>query len=788
MNKFQQFYKNFSISEKNDRQLKEEFLKIIRSYDFFFSSHFHIKSKSNNNFFFIPERFILVVNPNGFLIIDESKLEIVHKLEFHDLIYTFFNSSDPQTLFLSFQNEDISNRNEKRFKFFTEEARIISEDILSYCQLCLFVNPSKLVLEKKLEVKKKEKVAVFYNLFDYSFIYQRNLPYMKVVDKYSDPNKYRSWRKRLHLSNKGIDKFRSIESEIESKKIIEKSPTHKSNKLHPIINNNLSILKSDKETPRELIDRNENNVALGGKIETIELINSKNNNKKFEPNFSLNNENKELRTENLPKPYNILNSIVNSDFTKDNQNQEKKGNINIEINYENLKNDIKNPNFTVKDNNTKNSIQNIEIEEKINKNLKKIETIENKNLEENSLKLIKKDTVKNQNNEQNNQDKKSKESTNTEKDNYSPILPHNLNELSLKKTFDKNNISINPPKIEKKTMLVPSINLIENNTNNNKFNIKPEETINNNIQVSNNNPISTNNSNKKTIEDDPDIPIKKANFPNFEGLNKKFAGSKLNLNLPKLGASNSNLMLNNSKISSNSNLNINSRPSNLNMSNISPKLNTPNLNSSIFKSNLVNHKLENEAITGNSDIKSNESIMKSDDKIPKILIDKPIQSKFNNNYITNFDKTVENLKDKPNETNFNNAYNTIDNIQKDSIKKEQEIKENFNIEPKRDSIKNDSLDKKKSIDLTRRVSKLLSSLNITENSVGTLNSDRSSIPRNSVISNKKTINPEETKSPLNKFQNAKDKINKAMKLIPDISLFTKKSNPKGIDPTSKMNI
>ena len=180
--------------------------------------------------------------------------------------------------------------------------------------------------------------------------------------------------------------------------------------------------------------------------------------------------------------------------------------------------------------------------------------------------------------------------------------------------------------------------------------------------------------------------------------------------------------------------------------------------------------------------------MKSDDKIPKILIDKPIQSKFNNNYITNSDKTVENLKDKPNETNFNNAYNTIDNIQKDSIKKEQEKKENFNIEPKRDSIKNDSLDKKKSIDLTRRVSKLLSSLNITENSVGTLNSDRSSIPRNSVISNKKTINPEETKSPLNKFQNAKDKINKAMKLIPDISLFTKKSNPKGIDPTSKMNI
>jgi hypothetical protein len=49
-------------------------------------------------------------------------------------------------------------------------------------------------------------------------------------------------------------------------------------------------------------------------------------------------------------------------------------------------------------------------------------------------------------------------------------------------------------------------------------------------------------------------------------------------------------------------------------------------------------------------------------------------------------------------------------------------------------------------------------------------------------------NPEETKSPLTNKQTAQANIKKAMNLLPNKNLFTKMTNAKGIDPTSKINI
>ncbi len=172
-----------------------EFLKIIRSYEFFFSSIYRLKSKKNNNYFVLPENFYILISVNGLLIIDEIKFEILYKFQFQDLIYTFFNSSEPNTLFLSINY----NKIEKRFKFLTEEARIITEDILSYCQLSLFTNPSKLITVKKLELSKRnESVPLFFNLLDYNFVYQRKLACLKVVPNYTDLKKNRSCSVKLN--------------------------------------------------------------------------------------------------------------------------------------------------------------------------------------------------------------------------------------------------------------------------------------------------------------------------------------------------------------------------------------------------------------------------------------------------------------------------------------------------------------------------------------------------------------------------------------------------------------
>ncbi len=177
----------------------------------------------------------------------------------------------------------------------------------------------------------------------------------------------------------------------------------------------------------------------------------------------------------------------------------------------------------------------------------------------------------------------------------------------------------------------------------------------------------------------------------------------------------------------------------------------------------------------------------SNNKMPMNIINNINSSKSgtnpNNSSINNYNSNLvkpNNSGEKPKES-FGNSYHTNITPSVNEKKVNEEEKKESVTPGKRDSIVKDQPNRRNSIQMTKRASQLLSSLNLGENKTNSINTDKSPDEKVNTVK-------EIEKSPLNNKQAAHANIKKALNLIPNKGLFTKMSNAKGIDPTSKINI
>ena len=160
-----------NIADQTDSNLKLLFLNTLRNYEIFFSSNYFLGKLNFGNV--LLENILISININGISLIEDSTFNLITKFRFDQLIYIFFNSPGHFNLFFSFE----FLKNEKRCKLLTNEARIITEEILSYSQLKLFDSKSQ-----HIELKKFDKLSnQFYILKEYRFIFQNRIPNIKDV-------------------------------------------------------------------------------------------------------------------------------------------------------------------------------------------------------------------------------------------------------------------------------------------------------------------------------------------------------------------------------------------------------------------------------------------------------------------------------------------------------------------------------------------------------------------------------------------------------------------------------
>ena len=230
-----------NIADQTDSNLKLLFLNTLRNYEIFFSSNYFLGKLNFGNV--LLENILISININGISLIEDSTFNLITKFRFDQLIYIFFNSPGHFNLFFSFE----FLKNEKRCKLLTNEARIITEEILSYSQLKLFDSKSQ-----HIELKKFDKLSnQFYILKEYRFIFQNRIPNIKDVSNSNEVKIKSSSAKLLGKQNSArvedlINKLSLINSRENSKLFIKSDLSEK--KEQNILKNEESIDEKSKHS------------------------------------------------------------------------------------------------------------------------------------------------------------------------------------------------------------------------------------------------------------------------------------------------------------------------------------------------------------------------------------------------------------------------------------------------------------------------------------------------------------------------------------------------------------
>jgi len=175
--------KNNSI--KSERELREEFLKCFKNYPLFFSNLFDIRLKSMYSSFktkmYMPQKFFMLISMDYIMFMDSNRFEIILKFNYDDIIYCTY-ISDLLYLGITIKNKK-EVLNEIRFRLKSEDSRIIMEDILSYSQLYLARKTQSQHTNCKVQDFMDE--AIICDMRDYKLVYQRKLPFMRIITSIS---------------------------------------------------------------------------------------------------------------------------------------------------------------------------------------------------------------------------------------------------------------------------------------------------------------------------------------------------------------------------------------------------------------------------------------------------------------------------------------------------------------------------------------------------------------------------------------------------------------------------
>ena len=162
---------SLKINERSERNLKEDFILILRNYQHFFSNVYNATNTSLN------ERFIFMINGNNISLLDFRRFEVLSSYEYSNIIYTTFVNNDFCIVFFQI-NEEYNTKSEIRLNFYSTDARLICEDIISYCQFQLInCTTSKYIIKENPENKFNDELE----LKDFLMIYQRYLPCTKEI-------------------------------------------------------------------------------------------------------------------------------------------------------------------------------------------------------------------------------------------------------------------------------------------------------------------------------------------------------------------------------------------------------------------------------------------------------------------------------------------------------------------------------------------------------------------------------------------------------------------------------
>jgi len=162
---------SLKINDKSERNLKEDFILILRNYQHFFSNVYNATNTSLN------ERFIFMINGNNISLLDFRRFEVLSSYDYSNIIYTTFVNNDFYIVFFHL-NKEYNTKSEIRLNFYSTDARLICEDIISYCQFQLInCTTSKYIIKENPENKFNNELE----LKDFLMLYQRYLPCIKEI-------------------------------------------------------------------------------------------------------------------------------------------------------------------------------------------------------------------------------------------------------------------------------------------------------------------------------------------------------------------------------------------------------------------------------------------------------------------------------------------------------------------------------------------------------------------------------------------------------------------------------